>query len=194
MSSLGSSDVTLTSSHVPSLSSSDILALLPHHIHHSTFNAPYDSTPVKCFLPSTLSPWMAKKAAIDPAQSVLAHDVKLLSQLEWHELINHCHPMGDFFITLQFYHPAHHLLHFFKHHGASVKLSMPPWTCHHIQHALCRGPHKSCHDHLLFLHEEFINIINRGQLIFLLYSAIPDIPGLGVSPPGIIPQSKCRLC
>ncbi|KAL3826648.1 hypothetical protein ACHAXA_009089 [Cyclostephanos tholiformis] len=42
--------------------------------------------------------------------------------------------------------------------------------------------------YLDYLKEEFIDMINKGQWIVLLYSAIRHLPGLRISPPGVIPQ------
>ena len=100
--------------------------------------------------------------------------------------------MGDFTSLTNVLHPARRLLHFYKHRGAPVKFSTPPWTRHQVQRALRRGPHKSCHEHLDFLHEEFIDMINKGQWIILPYSAVQQLPGLRVSPPGVVPQRERR--
>ncbi len=59
-------------------------------------------------------------------------------------------------------------------------------------HALNRGPHKSCYKHLLFRNEEFVDMINKGQWIVLPYLAVQHLPGLRVSPPGVVPQRERR--
>ena len=140
-----------------------------------------------------------KAAIIDLAQSVptdlgefIDRDVKLLNQLGWRGLVTHRRPRGDFTSLNNVLHPARRLLHFYKHHGAPVKFSTPPWTRHQVQRALRRGPHKSCHDYVDFLHDEFIDMINKGQWIILPYSAVQHLPGLRVSPPGVVPQRERR--
>ena len=57
---------------------------------------------------------------------------------------------------------------------------------------ITRGPHKSCHEHITFLHEEFINMINKQQWIVLPYSVAKTLPGLRLSPPGVVPQRGRR--
>ena len=190
--------VTLASSYPPT-------ALSPPQLHHhpSTISiAQSNAASVKRHAPFPASPPAPpKKIASSPAQSVphdigefIVRDVKLLNQLGWQGFVNHRRPMGDFTSLTNVLHPARRLLHFYKHRGAPVKLATPPWTRHQVQRALRRGPHKSCHEHLDFLHEEFIDMINKGQWIILPYSAVQHLPGLRVSPPGVVPQREHRPC
>ncbi|KAL3823259.1 LOW QUALITY PROTEIN: hypothetical protein ACHAXA_011104, partial [Cyclostephanos tholiformis] len=78
------------------------------------------------------------------------------------------------------------------HCGAPVKFSTPPWTSHQVQRALSRGPHKSAHEYIDYLGEEFVDMINKGQWVILPYSAVQHLPGLRISPPGVIPQRGRR--
>ena len=195
--------VTLTSTCVPPASSSTV-APTPPHFHHLLSSPPPCAQSITALvkrsapfeLSSSSTP---KKAAIDLAQSVptdigefIERDVKLLHQLGWRGLVTHRRPRGDFASLNNVLHPARHLLHLYKHHGAPVKFSTPPWTRRQVQRALRRGPHKSCYDYLPFLNDEFIDMINKGQWIILPYSAIQHLPGLRVSPPGVVPQRERR--
>ena len=119
-------------------------------------------------------------------------DVKLLQQLGWQGLVAHHRPRCDFSSLDNVLHPARRLLSLYKHRGAPVKVSTSPWTTTQLQRALKRGPHKSCHDHLPFLHEEFVDMIAKGQWVVLPYSAVQHLPGLRVSPPGVVPQRGRR--
>ncbi len=65
-----------------------------------------------------------------------------------------------------------------------MKVSTSPWTRLQLQRALKRGPHKSYHDHLPFLHNEFVDMIAKGQQVVLPYSAVQHLPGLRLSPQG----------
>ena len=179
-------------------------ALKPPHLHHvppfELYAQPI-AAPVKRTAPSPLSPAATKKAALDLARSVppdigkfIVRDVKLLQQLGWRGLVAHRRPTGDFSSLHNVHHPARRLLQLYKHHGAPVKFSTPPWTRLHVQRALRRGPHRSCYDHLPFLNEEFIDMINKGQWIVLPHSAVQHLPGLRVSPPGVVPQRERRPC
>ncbi|KAL3823120.1 hypothetical protein ACHAXA_006450 [Cyclostephanos tholiformis] len=123
---------------------------------------------------------------------LIARDVRLLQRLGWRGLIAHRRPTGDFSALDNVHHPARRLLQHYKLHGAPVKFSTAPWSQTQVMRALARGPHKSCQDHLSFLQDEFVNMIHKGQWIVLPYSAVRDLPGLRVSPPGVVPQRERR--
>ncbi len=89
-------------------------------------------------------------------------------------------------------HPARHLLCHYKHRSAPVKFSTPPWTRLQVQRTLSRGPHKSAYKYIDYLEEEFVDMINKGQWVVLPYSAVRHLPGLRISPPGVIPQRDRR--
>ena len=122
----------------------------------------------------------------------IARDVKLLQQLGWSGLVKQRRPVSDFSSLQNVHHPAKRLLSFYKNRGAPVKFSTPPWTRRQVQRALSRGPHKSCFEHLDFLKEEFVDMIKKGQWLVLPASAVKDLPGLRVSPPGVVPQRDRR--
>ena len=67
-----------------------------------------------------------------------------------------------------------------------------PWSVDKINHALSRGPHKSCMGHLDFLYEEVEDMINKGQWLILPASAAKELPGLRYSTPGVVPQRGRR--
>ncbi|KAK1732360.1 hypothetical protein QTG54_016952, partial [Skeletonema marinoi] len=90
------------------------------------------------------------------------------------------------------HHPAKRLLKFYKGRGAPVKLATKPWSQEQIWRALQRGPHKSCSEHLDFLREEFVDMRAKMQWVVLPVSAVKDLPGLCISPPGVIPQRDRR--
>lgn len=140
-----------------------------------------------------------RPAIIDLVQSVptdlgecISRDVKLLDKLGWHGLVAHRRPTGDFSSLTNVNHPARRLLKLYKYRGAPVKFATPPWTRQQILRALHRGPHKSCHDHISFLQGEFKDMMSRGQWLVLPYSAVKDLPGLRLSPPGVVPQRNRR--
>jgi hypothetical protein len=47
-------------------------------------------------------------------------------------------------------------------------------------------------EYIDFLHEEFIDMINKQQWIILPYSEAKELPGLRLSPPGVVPQRGRR--
>jgi hypothetical protein len=119
------------------------------------------------------------------------HDVRLLQSLGWHGLIAHCWPLSIFSQLDNVPHPAHRLLCLYKHCGTPVKFSTLPWTRLQVKRSLSCGPHKSAHEYLDYFEEEFVNMINKGQWVVLPYLAVKDLPGLRISPPGVIPQCNC---
>ena len=68
-----------------------------------------------------------------------------------------------------------------------MKLSTKPWSQDKITTALARGAHRSCMDHLDFLHEEFRDMIEKSQWVILPAADVAHLPGLRISPPGVIP-------
>lgn len=197
---LGSGLITLGSPSSDTTFSTTALSP-PQFYHHQPIPTSYaqsNTAPAKQSASlDLLSVMTPKKHAVDLAQSVPNkigelndRDAKLLRTLGWQGLIRHCRPMGDFALLTNVHHPARHLLKYYKHHGAPVKFATSPWTRRQVQRALRRGPHKSCHDYTDFLNEEFIDMINKGQWIILPYSSVQHLPGLRVSPPGVVPQRK----
>ena len=63
-----------------------------------------------------------------------------------------------------------------------MKLATAPWICEQISWALARGAHESCMVHPKFVHEKFIDMMNKGQFVILPASAVMHLPGLWVSP------------
>ena len=123
---------------------------------------------------------------------LVERDVLLLRKLGWKAFVQHRRQRGDFSALDEFDHPAKRLIRHYKNRGAPVKFSTKPWTPGRIKRALQRGPHKSCHEHLEFLQEEFIDMINKQQWVILPASEAMKLPGLRLSPPGCVPQRDRR--
>ena len=121
----------------------------------------------------------------------VTRDVKLLKEMGWKSFVSRCQ-RGDFAEVTKLPHPASRLLQHYKIHGAPVKLTTNPWKRHTIELALAQGLHRSCMEHIDFLHEEFIDMINKQQWVVLPYSEAKHLPGLRLSPPGVVPQRDRR--
>ena len=137
--------------------------LFSHYMFPTSTSTPSDRPPVpsaKRSAPSTppaTSP-VRKRAAVPdvPRPSgipqelgeYIARDAWLLKALGWHGLVAHRRPLSNFSLLDNVPHPARCLLHHYKHRGAPVKFSTPPWTCLQLQRALTRGPHNSAHEYL----------------------------------------------
>ena len=120
--------------------------------------------------------------------------MKLFRELGWQQLVTQRRQQGDWNNDVgSINHPAGHLLDHYKRHGAPVKFHTEPWTIARTEATLKRGPHRSCHEHVQLLHEEFIGMINKSQWIMILpYSIAKNLPGLRLSPPGVVPQRDRR--
>jgi len=89
-------------------------------------------------------------------------------------------------------HPAHHLLHQYRHCGAPIILTMPPWTPSQVHAAATCGPHKSARDHHTFLQSNMAAMVRSGQWIVLPLALLAHLPGLRLSPIGVVPQRNRR--
>ena len=92
--------------------------------------------------------------------------------------------------SLEFNHPAARILKQYKKHGVPVKLTTPAWAEDKIKAKLHQSLHKSCHKNLEFLQEERIDMINKKQWAILPYEVAKELPGLRLSPPGVVPQRE----
>lgn len=170
---------------------------LPSNPHHNTTPSTILSSKRKAASPE-FAPAL-KKAALSTVQKLpvelgeyIERDVKLLQQLGWSRLVKQRRSRGDFSSLDHVHHPANRLLKLLKHRGAPVKCSTSPWSQQQISRAINRGPHKSCFEYLDFLKEEFADMIAKGQWLVLPASSVKDLPGLRISPPGVVPQRGRR--
>lgn len=119
-------------------------------------------------------------------------DAALLKELGWTQFVQRLRTRSDFASLDEVHHPARRLLNFYKHRGAPVKLATEPWSAGRVHAALSRGPHKSCAEYLDFLREEFVDMRSKMQWVVLPISAVEHLPGLRISPPGVVPQRDRR--
>ena len=122
----------------------------------------------------------------------IERDVNLIKTLGWREFVRQRRPTSDLGPMHKIHHPAKRLLQHYRKHGAPVKFSTKPWPHKRIEQSMRRGAHKSCFDYLEFLEEEFVDMINKDQWVILPYSVVKDLPGLRLSPPGVVPQRERR--
>ena len=89
-------------------------------------------------------------------------------------------------------HPAAHLLHQFQRSGTPVVMQTPPWSKGRLQSALKRGPHSSSKKGVKFLREEYADMVEKQQWTVLPAKLVLDLPGLRLSPLGLVPQRGRR--
>ena len=98
------------------------------------------------------------------------------------------HPLVIFADLNNINHHAQRLLHQYKHRCAPIILKTTPWTKDNMDKAIKREPHKSCINHIEFLEEKFMDMLNKGQWVVVLYDLAATLPNLCISPPGAVPQ------
>ena len=118
----------------------------------------------------------------------VARDAELVTQLGWEGFVKHHRPRGDLTDLRNVDHSAKHILRQYRDRGVPVRLSTGPWTAERLEAALARGAHPSCDKALEFLCEEFIDMVNKGQFVVLPAEVAKKLPGLRVSPMGVVPQ------
>ena len=119
-------------------------------------------------------------------------DSELLKKLGWRKFVLQRRTKGDFACLDDVAHPAQRLLKFYKSRGAPARFKSEPWSAERVDKALQRGAHRSCMEHLEFLHEEFEDMVAKAQWIVLPASEVRHLPGLRISPPGVVPQRDRR--
>ena len=119
-------------------------------------------------------------------------DSELLKKLGWRKFVLQRRTKGDFARLDGVDHPAQRLLKFYKSQGAPVCFKSEPWSAKRVDKALQQGAHRSCMEHLEFLHKEFEDMVAKAQWVVLPASEVRHLPGLRISPPGVVPQRDRR--
>jgi hypothetical protein len=89
-------------------------------------------------------------------------------------------------------HPARRLLKHLGDNGAPVVLTTEPWSLQRRDDAMARGSHASTKEHEVFLRVEMSDLVSKGFWIVLPYSQVRSLPGLRISPLGVVPQRDRR--
>ena len=122
----------------------------------------------------------------------IIQDTALFEELGWHQFVTHQRSRSNFASLDKVDHPVQRLLKFHKERGTPVKMATKPWSRDQITAALSRGAHQSCMEHTEFLHAEFNDMILKSQLVVLPAEDVASLPGLRISPPGVIPHRYRR--
>jgi len=134
-------------------------------------------------LRSQLESWLGK---------YVRRDSLLVQDLGWEQFVSQQRSTGDLTSMEEVHHRAKPLLHHLSHRGALVITKDAPWLPEKLQAALHRGPHQSCLAHRDFLSDKFADFVKKGHWVVLSFSVASSLPGLRLSPPGVIPQHKRR--
>jgi hypothetical protein len=71
-------------------------------------------------------------------------------------------------------------------------MTTKPWTRARCSAAVNRGSHQSAHHEREFVAEEILDFCTQGYWLVLPYDVAVDIPGLRISPLGVVPQRERR--
>jgi hypothetical protein len=144
-----------------------------------------------------LQPSKPLTSALDPLHGTklgeyVRRDSHLLRQLGWKRFVLSRRRCGDLSPCLNLDHPAAPILQSLSTQGAPVRLSTPDWPTSRLHQAYRRGPHKSCHEFRDFLAKEFASMVDKSQWVVLPWSEASALPGLRISPAGVVPQRERR--
>ena len=89
-------------------------------------------------------------------------------------------------------HEAAGYLSYLQKYGAPVHSSAPPKTPEELQSAVDRGAHPSAMEYKEFLWEEAFEMCQRRHTMVLPFSAVKNLQGVQISPPGVVPQQGRR--
>jgi hypothetical protein len=76
--------------------------------------------------------------------------------------------------------------------GVPIVTRDPPWTEQQLDDKAARGPHKSADDYGDFVREEMAEFCEKDFWVVLPYHMVRCLPGLKLSPLGVIPQRDRR--
>ena len=169
-------------------------------IPHTSPTYPKTTLPHHTQLPITTTSKRARSelisaAAHDRLGEFVIRDAKLVNAFDFYHVVNLRRGLGDLSNLDSPYiqhHPALPVLREYKAHGVPVQLSTVPWSINRIHQALTRGPHKSAHEHRDFLREEMADMVAAGQWMVLPFEVANSLPGLRLSPIGVVPQHDRR--
>jgi hypothetical protein len=89
-------------------------------------------------------------------------------------------------------HPAAALLKRLQTVGVPIVTMGTPWTAQQLDEKVARGPHKSATEHCECVREEMAEFCEKGFWVVLPYDMVKQLPGLKLSPLGVVPQGDRR--
>jgi hypothetical protein len=118
---------------------------------------------------------------------------RLFRTLGWAGFLRHVRARSCIHPSLHsIQHPARPLLEFLRDSGAPLTLDPPTLDPSDLQSHVRRGPHSSSRAYAGFLEAEMVDMINNGYWVVLPLADALTIPGLHVSPIGVVPQRDRR--
>ena len=119
----------------------------------------------------------------------VANATKLLQDVGWHRMCHEMRGRNDISPTVgDLPHPAAPMLNRVRKNGVPCVLTTEPWNTALLDKRFKRGPHKLANEHRAFLQEEFLDFCRKRIWVLLPYDKVRDLPGLRVSPVGVVPR------
>ena len=117
----------------------------------------------------------------------------LYQHLGWSQFLDHVRKRPCIHPSLHsLHHPARPLLEFLRDVGAPLTLQSPKIELSELQAHIARGPHASARAYEGFLEKEMLEMITKGFWFVLPLADALTVPGLHVSPIGVVPQRARR--
>lgn len=115
-------------------------------------------------------------------------DSNLFSTFGWEAFIKANRGRGDLHNVMPISHPAEELLVQLRDQVATVQFTTPDWPAGRILQALDQGPHRSAVHQEPFVMSKMAEMIAWNQWVVLPFRLIKHLPGLRISPLGVVPQ------
>lgn len=170
-------------------------------VHETPHGTSVDKTPQHP-IPSTRSPAppqhvKTKKFTSYPRDRLDAHieaaSAAFKAANSWGSFIRGARGRGDLHPDVgKLNHPAAHLLSRYQKSGTPAVISSCPWTPDRLKKALQRGPHQSAKNGISFLREEYADMMDKQQWTVLPAHLVLGLPGLRLSPLGLVSQRERR--
>lgn len=96
---------------------------------------------------------------------LITRAVKLLRKLGWKKLVTGRRRRGNFADMRKMQHLAKHLLQHYQSIGVTVMFHKNLWSKEKLDMAMERDPHRPANEHVEFLCEDFLHMIDKSQLI-----------------------------
>lgn len=111
----------------------------------------------------------------------------------WSDFVHHVRGVSHLHSNIgNIHHPAAALLKRLQTVGVPIITSDAPWTTQQLDDKAARGPHKSANDYADFVREEMAEFCEKGFWVVLPYHTVRHLPGLKLSPLGVVPQRDRR--
>jgi len=90
-------------------------------------------------------------------------------------------------------HSAGSYLHCLASQGVPAPSTSSPWSSHQKRQQLRRGAHPSAHIFKYFLHQDMLDMVQKGYWTLLPFSELEHFVHLKLSPAGVIPSERVDL-